>query len=49
VDDVVPDFEINPVAAGAHVRWTIDRIVELAPRFATRLLEQDPQLAAWNR
>ena len=48
VDDVVPDFETNHVAAMAHVRWTIDRIVELTPRFATRLLERDSQLAAWS-
>jgi len=48
VDDVVPDFETNLVAALAHVRWTIDRIVELTPRFATRLLERDSQLVAWS-
>jgi protein-tyrosine phosphatase len=48
VDDVVPDFETNLVAAVAHVHWTIDRIVELAPRFAARLQGQDAQLATWS-
>jgi protein-tyrosine phosphatase len=49
VDDVVPDFENDPLAAAAHVRWTIDRIVELAPTFASRLLQQDLELLAWTR
>jgi protein-tyrosine phosphatase len=48
VDDVVPDFENNLIEAAAHVRWTIDRIIELTPRFATRLQQQDPSLLAWT-
>jgi len=38
VDDVVPDHETNPVAVEAHVRMTIDRIIELTPRLAERLV-----------
>ncbi len=38
VDDVVADHATNAAAAEAHVRWTIDRIVELTPRLAERLL-----------
>lgn len=49
VDDVVPDFESNPTAAAAHVRWTIDRIVELTPLLAERLEREDWQLAAWSK
>jgi protein-tyrosine-phosphatase len=37
VDDVIPDHETNPVAVEAHVRMTIDRIIELTPRLAERL------------
>lgn len=48
VDDVVPDFETNLAAAIAHVHWTIDRIVELTPSLATRLMQRDAQLAAWS-
>jgi protein-tyrosine phosphatase len=43
VDDVVPDFENNLIDAAAHVRWTIDRIIELTPRFASRLQHHDPE------
>ena len=48
VDDVVPDFETNLAGAIAHVHWTIDRIVELSPRLATRLRQKDAQLASWS-
>lgn len=37
IEEVVPDYQTNPVAVEAHVRLTIDRIVELAPRLAGRL------------
>jgi protein-tyrosine phosphatase len=37
VDDVVTDHETNAVAVEAHVRMTIDRIIELTPRLAERL------------
>jgi protein-tyrosine phosphatase len=38
VDDVIPDYETNPAAVEAHVRMTIDRIMELTPRLAERLI-----------
>ena len=34
IEDVVPDYEVNRAAVEAHVRATIDRIIELAPRMA---------------
>jgi len=34
---VVLDYRTNPGAVTAHVRFTIDRIVELAPRLARRI------------
>ena len=37
VDDVVPDFETNPTAVAAHVRFTIDRILSLTPTLAARI------------
>jgi len=37
IEEVVLDYRTNPAAVTAHVRWTIDRIVELAPRLAGRL------------
>ena len=37
VDEVVPNFESNPIAAAAHVRFTIDRILSLTPKLATRI------------
>ena len=39
VEDVVQDYQTNAAAVGVHVRWTIDRIIELAPRLAGRLVE----------
>jgi hypothetical protein len=40
VDEVVRDHETNPVAVDAHVRMIIDRIIELTPQLANRLLLQ---------
>jgi protein-tyrosine phosphatase len=40
VEDVIPDPVSDPVAVEAHVRRTIDRIIELSPSLAQRLLEQ---------
>lgn len=37
IEDVVPDYETNSLAVEAHVRKTIDRIVELAPRMAQNI------------
>lgn len=41
IDDVIPDYQHNnalhEAAADAHIRLTIDRIVELAPRMASAL------------
>jgi protein-tyrosine phosphatase len=37
IEEVVHDYRTNPAAVAAHVRWTIDRIVELAPRLASRI------------
>ena len=38
VDEAVRDHETNPVAVDAHVRMIIDRIIELTPQLANRLL-----------
>jgi protein-tyrosine phosphatase len=37
IDDVIPDYRTNRAAVEAHVRSTIDRIVELAPRMAVNI------------
>lgn len=37
IEDVVPDYRTNAAAVEAHVRVTIDRIVELAPRMAQNI------------
>jgi protein-tyrosine phosphatase len=37
IEDVIPDYQTNRVAVEAHVRSTIDRIVELAPRMADNI------------
>jgi protein-tyrosine phosphatase len=37
VDEAVADHTSNPRAVEAHVRATIDRIIELTPRLAARL------------
>jgi protein-tyrosine phosphatase len=38
VDQAVRDYQTNPAAAAAHVRMIIDRIIDLTPRLAKRLL-----------
>ena len=40
VEDVIADPVSNPAAVEAHVRRTIDRIIELSPSLARRLLAQ---------
>jgi protein-tyrosine phosphatase len=37
IDEMVIDWQTNPVAVDAHVRMTIDRILSLTPRLANRL------------
>ena len=37
IEDVVPDYLTNRAAVEAHVRTTIDRIIELAPRMAVNI------------
>ena len=37
IEEVIPDYETNAAAVSAHIRLTIDRIIELAPRLAGRL------------
>jgi protein-tyrosine phosphatase len=37
IEDVVEDYRTNQAAVDAHVRMTIDRIIELAPALAARL------------
>lgn len=37
IEEVIPDHETNVAAVRAHVRHTIDRIVELAPRMAVNI------------
>ena len=49
VDDVVPDHATNAVAVEAHVRMTIDRIIELTPRLAERLVLRDRDCARPGR
>jgi protein-tyrosine phosphatase len=39
VNEVIKDYETNPVAVEAHVRMIIDRIIELTPQLASRLLQ----------
>jgi hypothetical protein len=41
IDEVIADHATNEAAVEAHVRWTIDRIIELTPRLAERLLRSD--------
>jgi protein-tyrosine-phosphatase len=40
VDEAIRDHKTNPIAVGAHVRMIIDRIIELTPQLANRLLLQ---------
>ena len=44
VDEAVRDHETNPVAVDGHVRMIIDRIIELTPQLANRLLLQKDAL-----
>jgi protein-tyrosine phosphatase len=37
IEEVVLDYQTNPAAVDAHVRTTIDRILNLTPRLAARL------------
>ena len=37
IEEVVHDWQTNPAAVDAHVRTTIDRILSLTPRLASRL------------
>lgn len=37
IEEVVLDYRTNPAAVDAHVRATIDRILELTPKLAARL------------
>jgi protein-tyrosine phosphatase len=39
IEDVVQDYKTNPAAVDAHVRMTIDRIIEAMPRLAARIQE----------
>jgi len=41
VDEVVRDHRTNPLAVEVHVRTIIDRIIQLTPQLANRLLQQD--------
>lgn len=40
VEEAVEDYQMNLVAVEAHVRMIIDRIIELTPKLASRLLRQ---------
>jgi len=40
VDEAVRDHKTNPIAVGTHIRMIIDRIIELTPQLANRLLRQ---------
>ena len=40
VDEAVRDHKTNPIAVGMHIRMIIDRIIELTPQLANRLLLQ---------
>lgn len=40
IEEVVRDYRTNPVAVDAHVRLTIDRIIEAMPRLARSLRVQ---------
>ena len=39
IEDVVLDYKTNTAAVDAHVRKTIDTILELTPRLGARLQE----------
>lgn len=40
IAEAVSDYQMNPGAVSAHVRMIIDRIIELTPQLANRLLLQ---------
>lgn len=40
IEEVVLDYRTNPAAVDAHVRATIDIIIEAMPRLATALLQE---------
>jgi protein-tyrosine-phosphatase len=40
IEEVVLDYKTNPRAVEAHVRKTIDTIIELTPRLAARILKR---------
>jgi len=42
IEEVIPDFATNAAAVEAHVRMTIDRIIELTPRLVDRLRVTHP-------
>ena len=42
IEEVIPDFATNAAAVEAHVRMTIDRIIELTPRLVDRLRVTPP-------
>ena len=42
IEEVIPDFATNAAAVEAHVRMTIDRIIELTPRLVERLRVTHP-------
>lgn len=42
VEDVIADHASNPAAVEAHVRKTIDRIIELTPQLAAQLRLSSP-------
>lgn len=39
IEEVVLDYKTNPAAVDAHVRMTIDRIIEAMPRLTARIQE----------
>jgi protein-tyrosine-phosphatase len=46
VDQAVKDHKTNPIAAYTHVRMIIDRIIELTPQLANRLVPQKGALGS---
>jgi protein-tyrosine phosphatase len=44
VDEAVRDHTTNPIAVDTHIRMIIDRIIELTPQLASRLLQQEGPL-----
>ena len=48
VDEAIVDYTTNPDAVAAHVRLIIDRIIELTPQLAMRLLRRILFLHFWS-